>query len=1348
MNEQSPARKSVSVQRLNLECPIHKCLNKYYLKKENRFVCEYDGFDRDGPDGYWHLPQVLEHNRSKILKLQSNQPSNLASTSPELQRLLPLASNEYKNLANDNSKLAAIIDELGAKILSKITNGSFSTEGFNELKDVLNQINFNADGKPDLKKIGIDASKERNLIALAQMLVLMKDQEPEKEKIYDNLMNFLAIFQDRFLELINQSNRTIDMMNGDFAHEIARLEGRVHDPLKRYNKFRSYYMTRPEHEKILREKELEWSKKNNIVDDLNNNLNNLRGENFKLSELLKKLNFERDAERRNMQAEIDALKRQMGEASLKANEYYKKRISELEYLLNDRERELSEIKRKNDNEILDLKKKYEGSMIALRNENKKQIDDLEGRIGSEIANSKKMALDRDNIQARLNEALSKLSKLEDELKFKDLSNDKRAQYLESQVKELNVIKEKLEAELQNERNRYVDLNGENMDLRKKLNESSLKLVDLDEYIKNQGLDQQKASSSLQLQLNEMKRLKDQWEKKFNALDYSMQEERAKYNSTISLLEKRAADYNEQLEELRRVNNAYLDRISELEREVYDQRNHISRLDLEKGALNQTIIDLQNQLNMQAANSKNLKSEELRKITELSSQVNNFPKIKDMLNNRIKELEEALVKEKSDFIQYRKDSEIKIHTLQVSLSDLNSENITLKHQIDMLRNELDNEKARQVKKINDLTLLLQEVTKLKDKNQADFTEEKGRLIGQIHELEKKLKELQYQFDDHSGKNEYNYKRVKELELILSDERNKYEKYVLDNEKKIADLTQRLIELQRANDSLQRRIIELEHDLADEKAKNLQLILERDNFYKGGKEKEANLYKIIEELRKGKLEDDKTISELSTKTKDLNRIREKLDSRIQELEDQLKHEKEKNLNGCAIHERLNQELQAKYDDAFKTRELLDKENSDLKARIKALLGEKERLIGNVDLLNRSNKALEDELAQEKAKYNNSLPAMSAEIERLRRENKNLEDEVENLTEKLKKLQHENDSLNKTLPVLTAEREKLRKDHCNLEDENEDLRNKLKKLQAENDLLKEKINELHDELNQLRDSNKNIPVLLKNNQNLNHENDEHKNRIKNLEDELADKYKKIDELQKANQNLEKKNKEQEALIAKLKEQIKNLEEQLANARKPEPVPPMVMSKPILDYRNIDFYNDDYDDLLLNKKNWPIVDPWFNGLRNNTNGPLKTNLLYKATRDGFSHNNFKEKCLNIPNTMVVILTEYNKLVGGFVPMAWKRPVESHQYVRDESRKTFVFSVTNGKKCKLIKPNYAVCNAQELGPIFGGGSDIEIVSDSNRVKNNFSNIGHSYEFQGTPEDFFGNKKFFIKDYEVYEVLL
>jgi len=61
------------------------------------------------------------------------------------------------------------------------------------------------------------------------------------------------------------------------------------------------------------------------------------------------------------------------------------------------------------------------------------------------------------------------------------------------------------------------------------------------------------------------------------------------------------------------------------------------------------------------------------------------------------------------------------------------------------------------------------------------------------------------------------------------------------------------------------------------------------------------------------------------------------------------------------------------------------------------------------------------------------------------------------------------------------------------------------------------------------------------------------------------------------------------------------------------------------------------------------------------------------------------------------------------------------------------------------MCNSKDLGPIFRGGSDLEVVSDCNRFIKNYR---HSYEYHSVEDYFYGKKKFTVKDYEVYEVLI
>ncbi len=48
-------------------------------------------------------------------------------------------------------------------------------------------------------------------------------------------------------------------------------------------------------------------------------------------------------------------------------------------------------------------------------------------------------------------------------------------------------------------------------------------------------------------------------------------------------------------------------------------------------------------------------------------------------------------------------------------------------------------------------------------------------------------------------------------------------------------------------------------------------------------------------------------------------------------------------------------------------------------------------------------------------------------------------------------------------------------------------------------------------------------------------------------------------------------------------------------------------------------------------------------------TELLYKASRDGFSYNNFVDKCCLKGATLTIIKSEYDRLFGGYISIDWE---------------------------------------------------------------------------------------------------
>jgi hypothetical protein len=49
------------------------------------------------------------------------------------------------------------------------------------------------------------------------------------------------------------------------------------------------------------------------------------------------------------------------------------------------------------------------------------------------------------------------------------------------------------------------------------------------------------------------------------------------------------------------------------------------------------------------------------------------------------------------------------------------------------------------------------------------------------------------------------------------------------------------------------------------------------------------------------------------------------------------------------------------------------------------------------------------------------------------------------------------------------------------------------------------------------------------------------------------------------------------------------------------------------------------------------------------EANLLYKASQDGFSRKVFYEKCLGQKETIVLVQTDKNSVIGGYCPEKWE---------------------------------------------------------------------------------------------------
>jgi hypothetical protein len=134
--------------------------------------------------------------------------------------------------------------------------------------------------------------------------------------------------------------------------------------------------------------------------------------------------------------------------------------------------------------------------------------------------------------------------------------------------------------------------------------------------------------------------------------------------------------------------------------------------------------------------------------------------------------------------------------------------------------------------------------------------------------------------------------------------------------------------------------------------------------------------------------------------------------------------------------------------------------------------------------------------------------------------------------------------------------------------------------------------------------------------------------------------------------------------------------------------------------------------------------------------NLLYRATRDGFTASTFHSKCDGKGNTVTIIKNNLNYVFGGYTATEW---TSNSTFISDSS--AFVFSlrrngVSNSHKFPIkLESNDINTNN---GPFFGVGYNIFIVDRSDIQTGSQTNFGLSNKCP--PEYSYGNenKKCFL----------
>ena len=149
---------------------------------------------------------------------------------------------------------------------------------------------------------------------------------------------------------------------------------------------------------------------------------------------------------------------------------------------------------------------------------------------------------------------------------------------------------------------------------------------------------------------------------------------------------------------------------------------------------------------------------------------------------------------------------------------------------------------------------------------------------------------------------------------------------------------------------------------------------------------------------------------------------------------------------------------------------------------------------------------------------------------------------------------------------------------------------------------------------------------------------------------------------------------------------------------------------------------------------------------------MLYRATRDGFSAEDFHKRCDNKSNTLTIIKSTNGNIFGGYTDKAWMSDDEYHS-----DPNAFLFSLVNNDdipfKVKVSSNGQTAIECHSsFGPSFGRGHDIHISSDSNTNSSSHSKFGNTYkhpdyQYQSTEAQSIlaGSRNFQTVEIEIYK---
>ena len=114
--------------------------------------------------------------------------------------------------------------------------------------------------------------------------------------------------------------------------------------------------------------------------------------------------------------------------------------------------------------------------------------------------------------------------------------------------------------------------------------------------------------------------------------------------------------------------------------------------------------------------------------------------------------------------------------------------------------------------------------------------------------------------------------------------------------------------------------------------------------------------------------------------------------------------------------------------------------------------------------------------------------------------------------------------------------------------------------------------------------------------------------------------------------------------------------------------------------------------------------------NQPKKVTKIFQASEHNFASSAFHKICDEKKDTLVIVKTEFLKIVGGFTHYAWKSA--NNENVCDGEKKSFIFSLNLMEKFSPVSGKNLLCLRKDWGPMFGYNGDLWIADQCHNNKN------------------------------------